>query len=132
MEKKEEVGFIEKLSTIIVDKRTGFILIYMIACIFCLFTRSWVDVNDDITKYLSEDTETRQGLNISEDEFTTYGMASVMVSNITYEKAKQLEEQILMIPGVNSISFDDSTEHFKAASALFSITFDKEKRIKKP
>ncbi|BES66345.1 MMPL family transporter [Gottschalkiaceae bacterium SANA] len=128
MEKKEEVGFIEKLSTIIVDKRTGFILIYMIACIFCLFTRSWVDVNDDITKYLSEDTETRQGLNISEDEFTTYGMASVMVSNITYEKAEQLEEQILMIPGVNSISFDGSAEHFKAASALFSITFDKEKK----
>ncbi len=126
MEKKEEVGFIEKLSTIIVDKRTGFILLYIIACIFCLFSRSWVDVNDDITKYLSEETETRQGLIISEEEFTTYGMASVMVSNITYEKAKELKGQMLAISGVNSIVFDNSDEHFKSASALFSITFDKE------
>ena len=82
MEKEEEIGFIEKLSTIIVDKRTGFILIYLIACIFCLFSRGWVNVNDDITKYLSDETETRQGLTISDEEFETYGMATVMVSNL--------------------------------------------------
>ena len=125
MEKEEEIGFIEKLSTIIVDKRTGFILIYLIACIFCLFSRGWVNVNDDITKYLSDETETRQGLTISDEEFETYGMATVMVSNITYEKAEALKERILMIQGVNDVDFDNSDEHFKSASAMFSITFDK-------
>ena len=126
MEKKAERSFLEKLSAIIVDKRTGFILVYIIACIFCLFSRNWVAVNNDITKYLSEETETRQGLIISDESFATYGMASVMVSNITLETAETLKEDILLIPGVNSVDFDAGEEHYSHASALFSITFDKE------
>jgi predicted RND superfamily exporter protein len=122
-EKDNKVSFMEKISTQIVDKRNAFFLLYTILVIFCFFSKSWVSVNDDITTYLPETTETRQGLTIMEEEFVTYGMASVMVSNITYERALSMKEDLEKIEGVSGVKFDESEEHYKLASALFSITF---------
>ena len=56
----------------------------------------------------------------------TYGTARVMVSNITYDKAVQLEEQLEDIDGVDSIDFDETSDHYKDSSALFSVSFDGE------
>ena len=43
--------------------------------IYSVLSVNKVEVNQDITSYLSEETETRKGLNIMEDEFVTYGSA---------------------------------------------------------
>ena len=76
----------EKLATFIVDKRNLFFLLYIFAIIFCIIANGWVKVENDITTYLPDSTETRQGLTIMNDQFVTYGTARVMVSNISYEK----------------------------------------------
>lgn len=123
-EKDNKPTVLEKISTQIVDKRNGFILIYLLLVIFCLFSRSWVSVNDDIKEYLPETTETRQGLSLMEEEFITFGTAQVMVSNITYDRASILRERIEAVEGIKSVSFDDSEDHFTKASALFVITVD--------
>lgn len=125
-ENTSKISFMEQLSTFIVDKRKGFLLVYLIFLIFCLFSMSKVNVNDDIKEYLPAETETRRGLTLMEDEFTTFGRASVMVSNITYEKAEQLKDAIEDIPGVSEITFDDTEDHYKESSALFSIVFEGE------
>lgn len=125
-ENKNNVSFMERLSTFIVDKRNGFILGYCILIAFCFFSRAWVSVNDDITTYLPSTTETRRGLTLMEEEFTTFGRASVMVSNITYTKAEELKETIEDIHGVSEIAFDNTEDHYKESSALFSIVFDGE------
>ena len=122
--KKEDATFMYKVASCIVDRRNLFFLIFIFAGIFCLFSRNWVEVENDITKYLPETTETRQGLDLMENEFTTFGTASVMVSNITYDKAIALKEMIEKIEGVHEIAFDDTEEHYKSSSALFSVTFD--------
>ena len=74
--------------------------------------------------YLPEDTETRQGLTVMNDNFVTYGTARVMVSNVTYETAENICSDLESIDGVTSVDFDDTTDHYKSASALFSVTFD--------
>ncbi|WBW98874.1 efflux RND transporter permease subunit [Oceanirhabdus sp. W0125-5] len=123
---KKNISFMERLATFIVDKRKGFILGYCIMIVFSVFSRSWVKVNNDITTYLPSTTETRQGLTIMEDEFITYGRASVMISNITYSKAEALCEKLKEIEGVSEIEFENDLDHYKSASALFNITFDGE------
>lgn len=80
----------EKLATLIVDKRNLIFLLYIFSLIFCVIATGWVNVENDITTYLPDSTETRQGLTVMNDNFTTYGTARVMVSNITYDKAVQL------------------------------------------
>lgn len=116
----------EKLSTIIVDKRNGIFLAFILAAIFSVFSSGWVAVDDDITDYLPETTETRQGLTIMNKEFVTYGTAQVMVDNLSYEQAEEIEDKLSNIEGVKSVKFDESDDHYKAAAALFDITFSGE------
>ena len=116
----------EKLAAFIVDKRNLIFLLYVFALIFSIVAMSWVNVENDITTYLGEDTETRQGLTVMNDNFTTFGTARVMISNITYAKAEGLVDQIEAVDGVDSVEFDDTTDHYKDASALYTVTFDGE------
>ncbi len=129
---KQKPSFFVRLATVIVDKRNLFFLIYVVGIIFSLFSSGWVQVNNDITDYLPEETETRQGLGLMEEQFTTLGTARVMVSNITYDQAEGLAERLRNIQGVTTVDFGDSAdpesreEHFRASSALFDVTFSGE------
>ncbi|MDD6492925.1 MAG: MMPL family transporter [Firmicutes bacterium] len=114
----------EKLATFIVDKRNLFFLLYIFAIVFCFFSTGWVNVENDITTYLPEETETRQGLSIMNEEFVTYGSARVMVSNITYETALKIQEDLEAVEGITSAEFDNTSEHYQNASALYNVTFD--------
>ena len=119
--------FMERLAGFIVDKRYLFILIFIGLCIMSIFTSNSVRVDEDLTNYLPDDSETRQGLAIMEREFITYGDARVMVSNITYAKAEELASMLREVDGVKSVEVSQDPEHFKDASALFEVTFEGEK-----
>ena len=114
----------EKVAAFIVDKRNLFFLLYIFALIFSVIARSWVQVENDITTYLPDSTETRQGLTVMNDNFVTYGSARVMVSNVSYATALELQAAIEDIDGVTEAVFDDSAGHYTGASALFDVTID--------
>ena len=123
---KAKGGGMEKLAAFIVDKRNLFFLLYIFALIFSVIATGWVKVEDDITTYLPDTTETRQGLTVMNDNFVTYGTANVMVSNITYDTALDIQSRLEDIEGVTTVEFDDTDEHYTNASALFSVSFDAE------
>ena len=54
--------FLTRLATFLVDKRRIIFLCYVIALVFCVFSLMWVEVEDDVTKYLPDSTETRLGI----------------------------------------------------------------------
>ena len=114
----------EKLATFIVDKRNLFFLLYIFALVFCIFSTNWVNVENDITKYLPDSTETRRGLTVMDEQFVTYGTAKVMISNISYEHALELQEEIEAVDGVTSAELDHTKDHYHDSSALFDVTFD--------
>ena len=78
-------NFVERMAGFIVDKRNGFFLMYIGLIIFSLVSTNWVSVNNDLTSYLPEETETRQGLTLMEDEFTTFATADVMIDSRSYK-----------------------------------------------
>lgn len=121
--KNQQTSFFEKIAAFIVDKRNLIFFFYVAALIFSLFSRSWVQVCDDLTAYLPADTETRRGLDLMEEEFTTFGAARIMVSNITYAIGEDLAARIEAVEGVSSVTFDDTRDHFKGTDALFDVTF---------
>lgn len=123
-EKKPKTGGLEKIATFIVDRRNLFFLLYALALIFSIVASGWVKVENDITTYLPADTETRQGLTVMNDNFTTFGTARVMVSNVTYDTATDLASTIENVDGVYSVEFDDTADHYKQAAALYTVTFD--------
>ncbi len=119
-------SFMERVSGFIVEKRFLFILIFLALCIMSIFTSNSVHVDEDLTDYLPDDSETRQGLAIMEREFITYGDARVMVSNISYAKAEELADMLRDVDGVKSVELSEDPDHFKDASALFDVTFEGE------
>ncbi|MBQ7360244.1 MAG: MMPL family transporter [Lachnospiraceae bacterium] len=123
---KEKKGdsFMVKMATFIVDKRNLFFLLIGFACIFSIFSMNWTSVENDVTKYLPEETETRLGIEAMNSNFTTFGMAQVMVSNITYETAEDLKDSLSEIEGIAMVTVGEGEEYYKDASALYSVNFD--------
>ena len=123
---EKQNNFMLKLATFIVDKRSLIFLIVIIGIIFSAVAVNWVNVENDLTAYLPADSSTKIGLDVMEREFITYGTASFMVGNISYEEAETLFEEIKQVEGVQMVDFNNTTEHYNQASALFSVTFDYE------
>ncbi|MBO5292207.1 MAG: MMPL family transporter [Lachnospiraceae bacterium] len=125
-----------KIATFIVNKRKAFLVFFGLAAVFCVMSISKVNVNDDLTEYLPDTTETRMGLDIMEEEFTTFGSARILVANVTYDKAKELAEHMEEIKGISSVGFYDPEdeaydddrleEYYKDCSALFTLAFEEE------
>ena len=135
-EKKTSENFMMKLAAFIVNKRKAFIALFALACIYSAISIPKVGVVNDLTEYLPESTETRQGLDIMNAEFTTFGSAKILVSNITYQKALDLSKELEEIRGISGVSFYNQEEehseeeklenYYKDASALFTLTFEEE------
>ena len=117
-------NILKKLSQQIVDKRVFIMIAFLAACIYCALSISRVRVNNDITSFLPPDTDTRRGLTIMENEFTTYASANVMLTNTTYERASAAAEKIEELEHVTGVTFDDSPAHFVDSAALLTISFD--------
>ena len=136
---KEHKSPMEVLAAFIVDKRNLIFFFYICAMIFSVFSMGWVNVENDITAYLPEDTETRQGLTIMEEELTTYGTARIVVSHVSRELAEDLASRMEQIEGVTTATVgsgslggedDDGTEdlsdYVQGSDVLINVTFDGE------
>ncbi|MCI8606573.1 MAG: MMPL family transporter [Hungatella sp.] len=125
-----------KLARFIVNKRKAFIALFILVCVYSVICLPKVGVVNDLTEYLPESTETRQGLDIMNEEFTTFGSAKVLVSNITYDRALALAGEIEEIKGISAVSFydeedsayddDEIGDYYRDASALYTLTFEEE------
>ena len=122
---REQQGssIILKICAFIVDKRNLFFLVFGILAIFSVIARNWVGVENDMAAYLPQSTETRQGLDLMEEEFVTYGSCTIMVANISYEQGEKIRDDIEGIDGVFSVDYDDSAKHYNNGSGCFNVTF---------
>ena len=108
----------------IVDKRNLFFLIFGLMAVFSFFSKDWVKVENSLSAYLPQATETKQGLDLMEQEFKTYGSCSVMIANVSLDQAEMIKLHLEDIDGVFSVDFDDTPDHYNNGSALFKVTFD--------
>ena len=123
--KKKEGGnsVMLKVATFIVDRRNLFFLLIGIALIFCAIASRWVKVENDLAAYLPDSAETSRGISLMNDQFITYGSARLMVTNITYDEACDICDEISGRDDVTLVSFGDGSDHYNDFSALYDITF---------
>lgn len=136
MGEKKSNNLMLDIATFIVNKRNAFVVLFAIACIYSVLSISKVTVIEELTDYLSDSTETRQGLDIQDEEFITYGTAQVLLTNISYENAKKAAEDLEGIEGISDVLFydyededdlyedEELADYYKNASALLTISFD--------
>ena len=90
---EQDSNFMIKVATFIVDRRNLFFLLFGILIIFSVVAMGWVKVENSLSAYLPDTTETSQGLDLMEEQFITYGSAKVMVANITYDEAQDIADE---------------------------------------
>ena len=114
----------ERIAGLIVDKRNLFFLLYLFAAVFCVFSMNWVTVENDVTTYLPEEVETRQGLVAMNENFASFATAKIMVANITYGTAEEIYEALSEVEGIMMLTFDDTADHYRDAAALYDVNFE--------
>ena len=113
-----------KICGFIVDKRNLFFLLFILLSVFSAFSRNWVKVENSLSAYLPQSTETKQGLDLMDEEFITYGSCKVMIANISCDQADKLLNSFKDIKGVFRVEYDNDEAHYNNGSALFNITFE--------
>ena len=133
-----------KLAEFIVDKRKFLLIIFIAAAIGSVIMSSHINVIQELTDYLPDDTETSIGLDVMDEQFTTFGTAKVMIQNVTYDQAKAIADQLKDIKGVSAVDFyeededdenndteekeftnsEDMRDSYQDLAALYSISFE--------
>ncbi len=126
MPQKEKGGpnFAQKACAFIVDKRNLFFLIFALLAIFSVFSKNWVHVENSLSFYLPETTETKKGIELMDEQFVTYGTCTFMVANVSYEQGERLATSIGEMEGVFSVDYKDTSEYYNNGSAKLAVTFD--------
>ena len=119
---KKDSNFMLTVSTFIVDKRNLFFLLYIILTVFSAFSRNWVKVENSLSAYLPDTSETSIGLDLMEEEFTTYGSASIMVTNIDIDTSEKIADMIENQEEVYMLEYD-AEDDYKNFSANYNVTY---------
>ena len=117
-----------KICSFIVDKRNLFFLVFLLLAIFSVFSRNWVGVENSLSFYLPATTETKQGLDLMEKEFTTYGACTIMIANVSFEQGQEIADRIEREEGVFSVGYSDDDEYYANGSAKLNVTFDRDEK----
>lgn len=62
-------------------------IVFAVLLVFSAVASGWVKVENDVAAYLPADSEVRQGLDIMEQEFQTYGSAKILLRDTDADTA---------------------------------------------
>ena len=83
----------EKISSFIVKRRHFVMAFMLLITVGCAVLSSKVDINEDMTKYLPDDSSMKQGMDIMSQVFPeteTTNTIRVMVQDLTSAQKKQI------------------------------------------
>ena len=109
---------LHRASEWIVDHYRLFFVVFAVLLVFSAVASGWVKVENDVAAYLPADSETRQGLDIMEQEFQTYGSAKILLRDTDADAAADTAEQIRAVDGVDSCTYTMND----TGSALLSVS----------
>ena len=113
-----------KIAKFIVSKKNYIFLLFIVLMAYCVWGMTQVKIEYSIESYLPNDTDTKQAIDIMDEEFVTYGTATVMLRNISFDEASRLHDEIKELDGVKSFDFKNTEDYYKQSCALFNITFE--------
>ena len=112
-----------KVTDFIVDKRHFILMSFIIMTIICIFLMSKVNINHDISKYLPNDSETRQGMNIMEKEFSDSPSSSynLMFKGLSDKEKEDIYDRLTKVNNVDSVTYNDTEEFNKEDYTYYVI-----------
>ena len=116
---------LKKLSEFVVNKRIFILVVMLILAVVGLVCSLFVTVNEDLTKYLPDDSNMKQGMDIMADAFPEMAMSNtirVMFDDLKEEDKPQIIEKMSAIEHVDSVDHVYGSEEYnKDNHTLFVI-----------
>ncbi|WP_124066296.1 MMPL family transporter [Clostridium sp. E02] len=101
--------FFDKVVHLIVYKGKAIETIFFLGTLLCAACFPFVKVNYDLSKYLPQFAQTKQALDVMEEEFGYPGLARIMVKDVSLPEAKRIREKISDLEGVDVVIGPDRT-----------------------
>lgn len=116
----------KKISNFIVNQRYFVLIAFVLLAGISLFLSTKVSINDDFSKYLPESSETRQGMDIMEENFDEIKSSSlyVMFKDIDEGEIETILKSLKETEGVSSVKYDETEEYNKDNNTLFILNVD--------
>ncbi len=115
-----------KITDFIISKRYFILTLFIILTVICAILSNKVKINHDIAKYMPDDSETRIGMNIMEDEFsgTETSTLNLMFENLQDDEKEDVKNYLENLTGVKEIDYENTEEYNKDNYTLYVITVD--------
>lgn len=98
----------KKLTNFIVDKRYYILGVVILLTIFCIFLSNDVKINNDMAKYLPNTSETRIGMDIMEDEFSSLdGTLNILLKDLNDEEKDKAYSYLTKLDNVDKVEFQE-------------------------
>jgi predicted RND superfamily exporter protein len=130
---------VQKIISFIIRHRIWMLVICGILALLSVWMSTQVRVNYSLADYLPESMNSKQGVDILEEEFSLNGSANLILSDMTIPEILETKAAIQDIDGVDSViwlddavdirqplsmaSSDVVEEYYKDGKALFTISF---------
>lgn len=119
---------LKKIAGFIVDKRKLLLIAAVVICVISAVLLTQVEVNDDMTKYLADDSPMKIGLDIMNEEFPaapTVQSVRVMFENLPEGEWATVLERLEKMEFVSSVTYDENSKyHNKDGYTLYVLNTD--------
>ncbi len=119
---------LKKIADFIVEKRKIVLAVMLAFTVVCVGLMTQVEINEDMTKYLDDESSMKIGLDIMNEEFPVAEQASyirVMFTDLADDEKEQVMTAFNEIEHISSVTYDpDSPDYNKDNYTLFTVTMD--------
>ena len=119
---------LKKVANIIVEKRKIVLAVMLALTVVCVGLMTQVEINEDMTKYLADDSSMKIGMDIMNEEFPAMEQPSyirVMFTDLGDEAKSEVLETLQKIDHVASVTHDpDSPDYNKDNHTLYTLNID--------
>ncbi len=115
----------KKITDFMVDKRYFILFLFIILTGISVFLSQKVKINQDISRYLPSSSNTRIGMDIMDDEFSSSNSSlNIMLKNLSAKDKKKAYEYLAKMDHVSKVEYDDSSNYNKDNMTLYVLTID--------
>lgn len=117
----------KKIADFIVDRRRIILIVFIALSIVCAVLSQKVKINDDITKYLPSDSETRIGMDKMEAEFKQNEESSsfnIMFRGLENDEKNLIFNELKSQENVASVDYDETEKYNKEEYTLYTVKVD--------
>lgn len=113
----------KKITSFIVDHKTGIIICYIILLALSIWGMFNVNVNYDMSSYLPEEFKIKESITKMDEEFGEASTITLVFHNLSDDELKTKTDELKKLNYIDNVSFDKDSEHYyKNGYSKFILT----------